>query len=199
MLLYKEALKAQKVLSKMYSKASKWLLFSNVVKNIIPIYSTIELKPLFAYSNLTLGICRSLWFLVSCLKIVDLSTNLWWWFHIPHSNWRRRENLHLATCNSIHPYTWHLLLASLPLFVITVFGIVWCWIEHSQWYHLSKDCFQRGLYRLVQFFTREGCSFGFLTYTHLPTGKMAPAILINRFYTLYLQNKNVLEVKWRTF
>ena len=32
-----------------------------------------------------------------------------------------------AICKSIRPYTWHSLLASLPLSVIVAIGIVWCW------------------------------------------------------------------------
>ena len=54
--------------------------------------------------------------------------------------------LHPANFSSIHLCTWHFLLASLPLFVISTIWIVWYWKEHSKQYHHSEeDGFQRWL------------------------------------------------------
>ena len=58
--------------------------------------------------------------------------------------------LQRAICKSIRPYTWHSLLASLPLSVIVAIGIVWCWKEYSKRCCHSEDGFQRELCKLDQ-------------------------------------------------
>ena len=68
--------------------------------------------------------------------------------------------LQRAICKSVRPYTWHSLLASLPLSVIVAIGIVWCWKEYSKQCCHSEDGFQRELCDQVSF--AEGCFSAFL-------------------------------------
>ena len=70
--------------------------------------------------------------------------------------------LQRAICKSIRPYTWHSLLASLPLSVIVAIGIVWCWKEHSKQRCHSEDGFQREISKLDQVSFAEGCFSAFL-------------------------------------
>ena len=70
--------------------------------------------------------------------------------------------LQRAIYKSIHPYTWHSLLASLPLSVIVAIGIIWCWKEYSKQCCHSKDGFQRELCKLDQVSFAEECFSAFL-------------------------------------
>ena len=70
--------------------------------------------------------------------------------------------LQRAICKSIHPYTWHSLLASLPLSLIDAIGIVWCWKEYSKRCCHSEDGFQRELCKLDRVSFAEGCFSAFL-------------------------------------
>ena len=64
--------------------------------------------------------------------------------------------LQRAICKSIRPYTWHSLLASLPLSVIFATGIVWCWKECFKQFCHGEDGFQRELCKLDQVSFAEG-------------------------------------------
>ena len=63
--------------------------------------------------------------------------------------------LQRAFCKSIRPYTWHSLLASLPLSVIVAIGIVRCWKEYSKRCCHSEDGSQRELCKLDQVSLRK--------------------------------------------
>ena len=115
--------------------------------------------------------CLTLFILV-CLsqknmsEIMDLSVTLWQRFLgqrsckilcviTPLS--KEIRDFTVSICKSIRPYTWHSLLASLPLSVIFATGIAWCWKEHSKQCCHSEDGFQRELCKLAQVFFAEGC------------------------------------------
>ena len=132
--------------------------------------TTEKQKPRFAYSNLTLGICRSPRFLVLYSEIMDLSVNLWQRFSGQRSckilyvvtPWSKEFQDFTVSYLQVHPYAWHSLLASLPLYVNVAVGIAWCWREHfKQCYH-SEDGFQRELGKLYQVSFAEGCCSTFL-------------------------------------
>ena len=61
-----------------------------------------------------------------------------------------------AIGKSIRPYTWHSLLAPLPLSVVVEVGIVWCWKEHSKQCCHNEDGFQRELCKFDEVSLAEG-------------------------------------------